>query len=463
MSQTTDKPIDKKKIIVGSEEWCALPDIGLPVVKMRVDSGAKTSSIHAFNINQHERNGKQYVSFDVHPLQQNRKITKRCEALLVDKREVKSSSGHVETRLVVKTHIKLGDETWDIELTLTNRDSMGYRMLLGRQAMKGRILVDPEESFHFGKITSTQAESHYEKRRVVKSGGLNLILLASNPELYSNRRIMEAARQLGHNIRFINVEHCYINISPGNPGVYYRGGELLSNFDAIIPRLKPSVTFYGCAVVRQFEAMGTFCLNDSLAITRSRDKLRSIQMLGQRNVRMPITGFASSPLDTKELIKNVGGAPLVVKLLEGTQGKGVVLAETTKAAESVINAFKSLKANILVQEFVKEANGRDLRLFVVDGKVIGAMERRAAEGEFRANIHLGGVGSNIKPTPEERKIAIKSAKIMGLEVAGVDIIRSSTGPKVLEVNSSPGLEGIEDVTGKDIASQLIKCIERLVK
>jgi ribosomal protein S6--L-glutamate ligase len=238
---------------------------------------------------------------------------------------------------------------------------------------------------------------------------------------------------------------------------------LLNNIDAVIPRIKPSVTYYGCAVVRQFEAMKVFCLNDSLAITRSRDKLRSIQMLAQRSVRMPITGFASSPLDTKELIKNVGGAPLVVKLLEGTQGKGVVLAETSKAAESVINAFKSLKANILVQEFVKEANGRDLRIFVVDGKVVGAMERRAAEGEFRANIHLGGVGSNIKPTPEERKIAIKAAKIMGLEVAGVDIIRSSTGPKVLEVNSSPGLEGIEDVTGKDIASQLIKCIERLVK
>jgi ribosomal protein S6--L-glutamate ligase len=455
--------VDKQKIIIGSEEWCALPELGLPAVKMRIDSGAKTSAIHAFNINQHDRNGKKYVSFDIHPIQQNRRITKRCEALMVDKREVKSSSGHVENRYVVKTPIKVGEHVWDIELTLSNRDSMGYRMLLGRQAMKGRILVDPEESFHLGKITATQAESKYEARRMVKSGGLNIILLASNRELYSNRRIMESAKQLGHNIRFINVEHCYINISPGKLGIYYRGGELLENIDAVIPRIKPAVTFYGCAVLRQFAALGAYVLNDSVSIARSRDKLRSIQMLAQKNIRMPVTGFAHSPLDTKELIKNVGGAPLVVKLLEGTQGRGVVLAETGKAAESVINAFKSLKANILVQEFVKEANGRDLRLFVIDGKVVGAMERRAAEGEFRANIHLGGTGSNVKTTPEERKIAIKAAKVMGLDVSGVDIIRSSTGPKVLEVNSSPGLEGIEDVTGKDIAIQMIKCIEKHVK
>ncbi len=453
----------ENKIIIGSEEWCALPELGLPAVKMRVDSGAKTSAIHAFNINQHDRDGKKYVSFDIHPIQQNRKITKRCEALLVDKREVKSSSGHIENRFVVSTPIKLGENVWDIELTLSNRDSMGYRMLLGRQAMKGRALVDPEQSFHFGSVTNTEAEAKYEDRRKPKNGGLNIALLASNRQLYSNRRIMEAAKQLGHNIRFINVEHCYINISPGKLGIYYRGGEMLENFDAVIPRIKPAVTFYGCAVLRQFAAMGAYCLNNSVSISRSRDKLRSIQMLAEKNIRMPVTGFAHSPLDTKELIKNVGGAPLVVKLLEGTQGRGVVLAETNKAAESVINAFKSLKANILVQEFVKEANGRDLRLFVIDGKVVGAMERRAAEGEFRANIHLGGTGSNVKTTPEERKIAIKAAKVMGLAVAGVDIIRSSIGPKVLEVNSSPGLEGIEDVTGKDIATYMIKCIEKNAK
>jgi ribosomal protein S6--L-glutamate ligase len=209
--------------------------------------------------------------------------------------------------------------------------------------------------------------------------------------------------------------------------------------------------------------MGAYCLNDAVSITRSRDKLRSLQMLSGRGIPMPVTGFAHSPMDTGEIIKMVGGAPLVIKLLEGTQGRGVVLAETSKAAESVINAFKSLQANILVQEFIKEAGGKDIRCFVIDNKVVGAIQREAASGEFRANLHLGGVATPVKITADERRIAIKAAKAMGLQVAGVDIIRSKTGPKVLEINSSPGLEGIESITGKDIAGMMIECIEKYVR
>jgi len=270
---------------------------------------------------------------------------------------------------------------------------------------------------------------------------------------------MDAGKKRGHDMRFINIRHCYMNIVSSKPEVHYRGGEIIKGIDAVIPRIRPAITFYGTAVVRQFELMGAFCLNDSVSTVRSRDKLRTLQLLARKGVPMPVTGFAHSPMDTKDLIKMVGGAPLVVKLLESTQGVGVVLAETNKAAESVINAFKSLKAHILVQEYIKEANGKDIRCFVIGGKVVAAMQRQAAEGEFRSNMHQGGKGSIIQITPEEKKLAIKSAKVVGLQVAGVDIIRSAKGPQILEVNSSPGLEGIEGVTGKDIASMMIEYIE----
>lgn len=251
-----------------------------------------------------------------------------------------------------------------------------------------------------------------------------------------------------------------MNISKSNPQIHYRGGELLEGFDAIIPRIRPALTFYGTAVVRQFEMMGVYCLNESVAISRSRDKLRTLQLLSRKGIDMPVTAFAHSPEDTKDMIRMVGGAPLVIKLLEGTQGIGVVLAETGKAAESVVSAFKSLKAEILIQEFIKESQGRDIRCFVIGDKVIGSMERRAQEGEFRANVHLGGKVYPVDITPEEKKLAIKASKVLGLRCAGVDIIRSKTGPKVLEINSSPGLEGIEEATKKDIAGEIIKYLEK---
>ncbi len=448
-----------EKLVVGKEEWCALPALELPAIKARVDSGAKTSSLHAFNIQPFEEDGVAYVRFDIHPIQNNRSIVKRCTARAVDRRDVKSSSGETEKRHVISTPLTLGEEGWEIEITLTNRDSMGYRMLLGREAMSSRVLIDPDASFCLGNKQEKEITKHYQSVLPQKSGH-KILLLASNPDLYSNRRIMEAGEVRGHEMHFINTRHCYMNISATKPEVHYRGGIVLKDVDAIIPRIRPSLTFYGCAVTRQFEATGTFCLNDSVSIARSRDKLRSLQMLSEHGVDMPITGFTSSPLDTSQIIQLVGGAPLVIKLLEGTQGKGVVLAETRKAAESVINAFKSLHANILVQEFIKEAGGSDIRCFVIDGKVVGSMQRQASAGEFRANLHLGGTASAVKITPAERKIAIKAAKVMGLKVAGVDIIRSSAGPKVVEINSSPGLEGIETVTGNDIAGLMIESIEK---
>ena len=451
--------MSQNKVILGSEEWCSFPELGIPTIKARVDSGAKTSALHAVNIAPFIKNETNWVKFDINPIQNNQKTVIHCEAPLIDKRIVKSSSGFREQRYVIQTTIEIGDSKWAIEMTLTNRDSMGFRMLLGREAMSGRILVDPEQQYLLGQPSSENLKDLY-KNAEKASTGLRIGVLASNPELYSNKRIMEAGEMRGHEMHFLNIKECYMRLDAKTPEIHYRGGIILDQFDAIIPRIRPSITFYGCALTRQFEALNVYCLNSASAITQSRDKLYSLQLLLQSGIDIPTTGFANSPLDTNDLIKMVGGSPLIVKLLEGTQGKGVVLAETKKAAESVINAFKSVNANILVQEFIKEANGKDIRCFVIDGKVVASIQREAMPGEFRANIHLGGTASIIKATAEEKKIAIKATKAMDLKVAGVDIIRSSKGPLLLEVNSSPGLEGIEGATNKDIAGEMIKAIEK---
>ncbi|HXH02366.1 MAG TPA: 30S ribosomal protein S6--L-glutamate ligase [Candidatus Competibacteraceae bacterium] len=288
---------------------------------------------------------------------------------------------------------------------------------------------------------------------------MKIAILSRNPKLYSTRRLVEAGQARGHEMHVINHLRCYMNITSNSPRIHYQGVPL-EGFDAVIPRIGASVTFYGTAVLRQFEMMSVFPLNESVAISRSRDKLRSMQLLARRGIGLPVTGFAHSPDDTNDLIKLVGGAPLVVKLLEGTQGVGVVLAETQQAAQSVIGAFRELKANILVQEFIEEAHGADLRCFVIGKKVVAAMLRQAREGEFRSNLHRGGTAALVRITPEERATAVRSARILGLNVAGVDILRSKRGPLVMEVNPSPGLEGIEKVTGKDIAGQIIHFIER---
>ena len=291
---------------------------------------------------------------------------------------------------------------------------------------------------------------------------MKIAILSRNRRLYSTQRLVDAATKRGHEVRVINHLRCYMNIASFKPSIHYNGG-MLPQFDAIIPRIGASVTFYGTAVVRQFEMMGTFSLNESVAISRSRDKLRSLQLLSRKGIGLPVTGFANSPDDTNDLLALVGGAPVILKLLEGTQGMGVVLAETRKAAESVVEAFRGLNADFLVQEYIKEAGGADIRCFVIGDKVVASMMRQAQEGEFRSNLHRGGTAKLVKITPEERSTAVRSARIMGLNVAGVDILRSNHGPVVMEVNSSPGLEGIEQATGRDVAGMLIEYIEKHAK
>jgi ribosomal protein S6--L-glutamate ligase len=288
---------------------------------------------------------------------------------------------------------------------------------------------------------------------------LKIAILSRNPKLYSTRRLIAAAEARGHEVSAIDVLRCYMNVTSHRPGIHYKG-QPLTDYDAVIPRIGASVTFYGTAVLRQFEMMGTYPLNESVAISRARDKLRSLQLLSRKGIGLPVTGFAHAPDDIEDLIRMVGGAPLVIKLLEGTQGIGVVLAENQKAAESVIEAFLGLKVNILVQEYIKEAGGADIRCFVIGDKVVAAMKRQAKAGEFRSNLHRGGSASLIRITPEERSTAVRAARTMGLNVSGVDILRSNHGPVVMEVNSSPGLEGIETASGQDIASMVIEFVEK---
>lgn len=287
---------------------------------------------------------------------------------------------------------------------------------------------------------------------------MKIAVLSRNKNLYSTRRLVEAGIARGHDMQVIDILKCYMDITSANPIIWYKGKKLEA-FDAVIPRIGASVTHYGLAVIRQFEMMGVYCLTESIALGRSRDKLRALQLLSRKGLGLPRTSFAYNVHNTRDLIKLVGGAPLVVKLCEGTQGRGVVLAETAKAAESVIEAFRELRAEFLVQEFIKEAGGSDIRCLVIGSKVVAAMQRTAPEGEFRSNLHRGGTARLVKLTPLERKTAVKAAQTMGLVLSGVDILRAERGPLIMEVNSSPGLEGIEGATQKDVASAIIAYVE----
>ncbi|HVE44846.1 MAG TPA: 30S ribosomal protein S6--L-glutamate ligase [Gammaproteobacteria bacterium] len=288
---------------------------------------------------------------------------------------------------------------------------------------------------------------------------MKIAILSRSRDLYSTKRLIESALSRDHETDVIDTMRCYMNVTSARPMIHYKGKEL-SVYDAVIPRIGASVTFYGAAVVRQLEMMGVFCVNDSVAITRARDKLRCLQLLSKKGIGMPITGFAHSLDEIEDLIKMVGGPPLIIKFLEGTQGIGVILVETTKAARSLLEAFLGLKVNIMVQEYIQEAHGADIRCFVVGGNVVAAMKRQAkSPEEFRSNLHRGGIATPIEITPEERIMAVRAAHIIGLNVAGVDIMRSNRGPLIMEVNASPGLEGIEKTTGIDVATEIIKYIE----
>ena len=431
----TDQPQDTATIL-GWEEWVSLPGLSLPAIKAKVDTGAKTSALHAIAVEPFGTDKNPQVRFIMHPDPANPSIEVTCSAKVIDRRNVTSSNGESELRYVIGAKISVGGRDWPIELSLTNRETMGYRMLLGRSAISEDIAVRPGVSFQ-QPILSYDVYKKRQRRKSIPKRPLRIGILTQSPNNYSNKRMIEAAEARGHVIDCIYTSRCYMAINAHKPEVHY-DGESLPRYDAIIPRIGTSLTFYGMAVVRQFESMGVYCLNKAAAIGASRDKLLAHQVLSQHKLGMPTTAFAKSSHDTKGILDLVGGAPVVVKLLESTQGKGVVLADSRKGASAIVDAFRGLNAHFLVQEFVKEANGSDLRCFVVDGKVVGAMMRTAADGDFRSNVHQGGSVKKVTLTKEEKRTAIKAAKILKLNVAGVDILRSNDGPKILEVNSFPG-------------------------
>ncbi len=442
---------------LGWEEWLALPELGLPAIKAKVDTGARTSALHAFAIEPFGPAERPMVRFGIHPNPDDPKLEIMCSAPLKDQREVTSSNGETEYRYVIETDILIGGRSWPIEISLTDRSGMAYRMLLGRSALQDDVQVAPSASFQ-------QPELSFDEYRAVPRSKwtkrvLRMAILTREPDNYSSKRLVAAAEARGHTMEVIDTSRCYMHIQGVGGEVHYDGRKL-PHYDAIIPRIGATITNYGTAVVRQFEGMGTFCLTGSEGISVSRDKLHAHQVLARHRIGMPDTAFARSPKDSKNLINLVGDAPVILKLLESTQGKGVVLAETRKAADSVISAFRGLRADFLVQHFVKEASGEDIRCVVLGGKVVASMRRQGTPGDFRSNLHQGGTASTVKITRQERETALRAAKAMRLDFAGVDLLRSDSGPKVLEVNSSPGLEGVEGVTGQDIATKVIEHIEK---
>ena len=440
---------------VGWEEWVSLPELNLPALVVKTDTGADLSALHAFNIQTFGKEDNLMVRFGINPIDNDERFSIFCSARVIDQKNITSSNGISELRYVIETEIIIGDVKKKIPVTLTNRENMKYKMIIGRSALDG-FKISADKSF-------LQTTLNYDLYKKVKNynhrRALRIGILSLEPNNYSNLKIIAAAENNGHHCEILNTKRCYLNIESDNPEVHY-DGSVLPHYDVIIPRIGPSITKYGMAVVRQFEAMGTFCLNSSASIGTSRDKLAAHQALAFNRISMPDTAFANSPRDTQNIIDLTSGGPLVVKLLESSQGRGVVLAETKKAATSVISAFQKLNAAFIVQDFVKGANGSDIRLFVISGKVVASMMRSASDDDFRSNLHAGGKASKVKITQKERKIAKEATKAMGLNIAGVDILRSTGGPKVLEVNSSPGLQGIETINNINVASLIIDYIEK---
>ena len=446
-------------LVLGWEEWASLGELGLPALKVKVDTGAKTSALHAFAI---EPFGEalRFVRFGVHPVPGRDDIEVFCTGIIVDRRQFTSSNGEAEWRYVIGTRVKIGPRQWPIEVSLTNRQAMSYRMLLGRGAIASDMVVNPALSCQQGVLDYSLYESLPARPTLQKP--LGIALLTREPDSYSSNRLKEAAEARGHRVDIIDTARCYLSINSATPAIHH-DGKPLPFYDAVIPRIGSSITRYGMAVVRQFEIIGSYCLNRATAIGISRDKLLAHQTLAQHRIPMPATAFAHSTKDSRQLIDLVGGPPLVMKLLASTQGRGVVLAPTLNAAESLISAFRVVDADFLVQDFIEESAGSDIRCLVVGERVAATMRRRAVSGDFRANLALGGEAESIKLSREERLIAVKAVLAMGLEVAGVDLLRANDGIKVLEVNSSPGLEGIEGLSGRDIAGLIIEHIEARVR
>ena len=461
MSTTGTTP--QPRIIVGGEEWCALPDLEIPAIKARVDSGAKTSSLHAFNIRPFERGGDTWVRFEVHPLPNDRSTTVDCEARVIDQRLVKSSSGAGEKRYVVRTPLQYGDHRWDIELTLTNRDSMGYRMLLGREAMNGRILVDPAASLVGGSVSGTDIARLY-KGQIQPATGLLIGVLGNYPTQSTQRSIQDAAEARGHDVRIYDIRHCALSSSSGRLLTYYRGELLSERPDAIIPRIAADMGSYGCALLRQFENMGSHCLNRADAIRHTHDPLRVIQLLQHAGLPMPATILITNPADIEQITTLGIDTPLVIQLVNGARSKQW-LTQSYEAATTRLSALGARRGTLLVHRFIPQTKGRTLRLMVMGRRVVCAIERPYVFGTVTGLANIDTEVHTTRISRQERQLAIKAARATGLTVAHVDILRAPEGPLLLMVHSTPTLHEMQEACDKgrgkkNLAEELIRLVEK---
>ena len=440
------------QIVIGAQEWCEFPELGVPLIKAHINSCLPISCLQVYNLQTVMQDNSLYVRYDIKPLQHNLSVRVRCESMVIDRISLNNTRCYM-----INTRLQIGENNFKVNIALVTHEINDYRLNLSADAVKD-YLVDLNRKCLLGKKKPQELKSAYGNFNTQKPR-LKIGILATNKSLYSHERLIQAAEERGHDIRFYNIEYCFFKLDTQQPEIRY-GGVLLNELDAIIPRIRPSLTFYGCALTRQFESMGVFSLNSANAVSRARDKLQSLQIMQKNGLAIPRSAFSSSPVHNQQLIETVDGAPLIIKLISGTQGQGVILTDSHRSTESVIEAFQTSKTPVLIQKFIRESNGRDVRAFVIDGQVIASMERIAAEGEFRANVHKGASVRRVVLSEEERLLAIQAAKSFGLHVAGVDIIHSNDGPMVLEVNSSPGLRGIEETTDKDIAKAMIKAIEK---
>ena len=447
----------KEPVFIGQAEHVDFPELGLSHIPARIDTGAKTSAIWASSIK--ETDGQlSFVLFDSKCAYYNgRTLTTNDYQLRI----IASSTGVSEERYVVKLLIVLAGRKIRASFTLADRSAQTYPVLIGRRVLHGKFIVDVKQGKPLLDKEQKRSRTLQAKSKKSKEDTLKIAILSKGPANYSTRRLKEEALKRGHQVRIVNYAKCYVTLEKGNPIVNYKGEEI-TGIDVIIPRIASSLTKYGSAIVRQFEMQNVATTTSSIAIVRSRDKLRSMQLLAKDGIGIPKTVFARETADFDGVLEQVGGAPVIIKVARGTHGNGVVLAETRKAALAVMQAFYVEGVNFLVQEFIQESAGTDIRAFVVNGKVVASMKRQSLDDDFRSNLHQGGEGTLIELTDRERKTAQKAAKAMGLVIAGVDMMRSDRGPLVLEVNSSPGF-GIEKVTGENVAEKIIEYVEQAAK
>lgn len=444
----TDKPLE-----IGWEEWVALPELKLPAIRAKVDTGAKTSALHAFMVEKIIENGDTKVRFGIHPIPDRPEVEIYCKAHLVDEREVTSSNGQTELRYVIRTMVQFGKKKWPVEITLTDRETMAYRMLIGRTAMESKLMVVPGKSFVLGALSPAVYDNIVSRSKKRK---LRIGILSRSRDNYSTDRLASVLESRGHHVEVLNTTRCYVDMSSHKPTIHYQG-HVLSRFDAIIPRMSPSITLYGVAILRQFESLGIFCMNNSSAIAHSRDRLLAHQLLGRAGIPMPNTAFAHYPGDIKDMIAIVGGAPLVIKLLEGGGRKEVVLAETNKAAKAVMQAFRGLNADFIAQEYIHEAGAKEICCMVLGNKVIGAISKDM--DDLRSDNGKNTKTRIAKLNLTESKLVVRAVRILGLKFATVNLFRTKAGLQIIDVNPSPALRPIEHVTGIDITELLAEFIE----